>query len=169
MKICHVIQIKFKQSVEEKCPHDHSPTEKAYLSDNRVADISKSFTHKMAVKTSWHRYTTKLRHCHPICIITNAGCCYTDVVKAGLTKCGAAVDRGQPTVRTHFDIGAGVRYFTCCELIQYVLLSLLYMTRKNTSFTVRDDLIKHHRIIWGHGPTAFGMRPSTSLIRLGTS
>ena len=23
-----------------------------------------SFTHKMAAKTSWHRYGTKLRHCH---------------------------------------------------------------------------------------------------------
>jgi len=24
-----------------------------------------SFTHKMAAKISWHRYGTKLRHCHP--------------------------------------------------------------------------------------------------------
>ena len=36
----------------------------AYLSDIRVTNISKSFTHKMAAKTSWHRYGTKLRHCH---------------------------------------------------------------------------------------------------------
>ena len=34
--------------------------EKAYLSDNRVTHVSKSFTHKMAAKTSWHRYGTKL-------------------------------------------------------------------------------------------------------------
>ena len=25
------------------------------------------FTHKMAPKTSWHRYGNKLRYCHPIC------------------------------------------------------------------------------------------------------
>ena len=28
-----------------------------------VTNISKSFTYKMAAKTSWHRYGTKLRHC----------------------------------------------------------------------------------------------------------
>ena len=28
--------------------------------------FSKSFTYKMAAKTSWHRYGTKLRHCHPM-------------------------------------------------------------------------------------------------------
>jgi len=39
---------------------------KRVLSDSRVTNISKSFTHKMAVKTSWRRYGTKLRHCHAI-------------------------------------------------------------------------------------------------------
>jgi len=41
---------------------------KAYLhvSDNTMTNISKSFTHKMAAKTSWHRYGTKLCHCHPV-------------------------------------------------------------------------------------------------------
>ena len=34
-------------------------------SDIRVTNISKSFTRKMAAETSWHRYETKLRHCHP--------------------------------------------------------------------------------------------------------
>ena len=29
-------------------------------------NISKSFTHKMAAKISWHRYGTKLRHCRPM-------------------------------------------------------------------------------------------------------
>jgi len=29
-------------------------------------NIYKCFTYKMAAKTSWHRYGTKLRHCHPI-------------------------------------------------------------------------------------------------------
>jgi len=38
--------------------------DKARLSDSRVTNMSKSFTHKMAAKTSWHRYITKLRHCH---------------------------------------------------------------------------------------------------------
>ena len=35
---------------------------KERISDNRVTNIFKSFTHKMAAKTSWHRYGTKLRH-----------------------------------------------------------------------------------------------------------
>ena len=47
-----------------KCPHDHSPTDKAYLSHSKVTNISKSFTHKMAAETSWHRQGTNLRHCH---------------------------------------------------------------------------------------------------------
>jgi len=34
--------------------------------DIRVTNISKSFTYKMAAETSWHRYGTKLRHCHPM-------------------------------------------------------------------------------------------------------
>ena len=33
---------------------------------SRLTNIYKSFTHKMAAKTSWHRYGTKLRHCHPM-------------------------------------------------------------------------------------------------------
>jgi len=37
---------------------------KRILSDSRVAKISKSFTDKMAAKTNWHKYGTKLRHCH---------------------------------------------------------------------------------------------------------
>jgi len=39
---------------------------KAYFGDRTVTNISKSFTHKMAAKTSWHRYGPKLRHCHPM-------------------------------------------------------------------------------------------------------
>jgi len=39
---------------------------KLFLSDSRVTNISQSFTHKMAAKTSWHRYGTKLRHCHTV-------------------------------------------------------------------------------------------------------
>jgi len=31
-----------------------------------MTNISKSSTYKMAAKTSWHRYGTKLRHCHPV-------------------------------------------------------------------------------------------------------
>jgi len=33
---------------------------------------SKRFTYKMAAKTSWHRYGTKLRHCHPIYLLSNS-------------------------------------------------------------------------------------------------
>jgi len=40
--------------------------EKAHLSDNRVTHVSKSSTHNMAAKSSWHRYGNKLRHCHPM-------------------------------------------------------------------------------------------------------
>jgi len=43
-------------------------TKKAYLGDITVTNISQSCTYKMAAKTSWNRYGTKLRHCHPICI-----------------------------------------------------------------------------------------------------
>ena len=46
---------------------NHLPT-KHILSDSRVTNISKGFTHKTVVKTSWHRNGTKLglRHCHPM-------------------------------------------------------------------------------------------------------
>jgi len=48
-----------------KFPHDHQPTDKA--GDSRVTNISsKTCTYKMAAKTSWHRYETKLRHCRPM-------------------------------------------------------------------------------------------------------
>ena len=45
----------------------------AYLSDNRVTNISKSFTHKMAAKTNWHRYGIKLGRYHP-CIGIGPAC-----------------------------------------------------------------------------------------------
>jgi len=41
-------------------------TNKAYLSLITVTSIFQSFTYKMAAKTSWHRYRTKLRHCLPV-------------------------------------------------------------------------------------------------------
>ena len=66
MKTCQAIQIKFNQLVEENVHKIiNLPTIKAYLSDIRVTNISKSFTHNMAAETSWHRYGTKFRHCHP--------------------------------------------------------------------------------------------------------
>jgi len=37
-----------------------------YLSAITVSNISLSFTYKMAAKVNWHRYGTKLRHCHPM-------------------------------------------------------------------------------------------------------
>jgi len=42
-----------------QCPYDHKLTNKAYLSGVTVRNIYESFTHKMAAKTSWHRYGTK--------------------------------------------------------------------------------------------------------------
>ena len=50
-----------------KCPRDHRLSNKAYLSSIAVTDVSRSFTHKTAAKINWHRYGTKLRHCHPTC------------------------------------------------------------------------------------------------------
>ena len=51
MKIYRVIQINLVTFSLRQCPRDHLPTEKAYLSESRLDDISKSFTHKMAAKT----------------------------------------------------------------------------------------------------------------------
>ena len=51
-----------------KYPYEHQLANKAYLSDITVANISESFTHKTAAKTSWHRYESKLRHCHSMYI-----------------------------------------------------------------------------------------------------
>ena len=39
-------------------------TNKAYLSAITVTNIFQSFTYKMAAEIDWHRYGTKLRHCH---------------------------------------------------------------------------------------------------------
>jgi len=47
-----------------KYPYDHWLTNKAYLSAIAVTGIFRSFTYKMAAKTSWHRCGTILRHCH---------------------------------------------------------------------------------------------------------
>jgi len=50
--------------------YDHKLTNKAYLSviisSNQQSSIFQSFTYKMAARTSWHRYGTKLRYCHPM-------------------------------------------------------------------------------------------------------
>jgi len=53
---------------------------KSVLSDNRVTNISKSFAYKMAAKTGWHRYGTKLRHCHSMYRTTNT-------FDAGVVRC----------------------------------------------------------------------------------
>jgi len=45
---------------------DHQLTNKAYSSNISVTDIYKSFTHKIAAKTDWRRYGTKLRHRHGV-------------------------------------------------------------------------------------------------------
>jgi len=35
-----------------------------------MTNISQSSTYKMAAKINWHRYGTKLRHCHPMYMST---------------------------------------------------------------------------------------------------
>jgi len=51
-----------------KCTYDHKLANKADLSDITVANIYERFTHKMAAKTNWHRYESKLRYCHSMYI-----------------------------------------------------------------------------------------------------
>jgi len=51
-----------------KCPRDQWLTNETYLSAITVTNIYQSFTYKMTAKINWHRYGTKLRHCHPMCI-----------------------------------------------------------------------------------------------------
>jgi len=65
-KIYRVIQIKLNQLFLGKYPYYYWLTNKAYLSAITVTIISQSFTYKMATKVNWHRYGTKLRHCHPV-------------------------------------------------------------------------------------------------------
>ena len=48
----------------------HKLTNTAYLSDIAVRNIYESFTHKMAAKSSWYRYGTKLRSV-TLCIATD--------------------------------------------------------------------------------------------------
>jgi len=61
VKIFHVIQIEFDQLVEENVHMMINLPTKAYLSDITVTNISKSFTHKMAAETSWHRQQQQQR------------------------------------------------------------------------------------------------------------
>ena len=56
-KIYRVIRTKFNQSVEENVL---MIINKAYLSDIRVTNISKSFAHKMPAETSWRNEITPL-------------------------------------------------------------------------------------------------------------
>ena len=49
-----------------KCPRDHRLTNKAHLSAITVANNYQSFYLQDGGETSWHRYGTKLRHCHPM-------------------------------------------------------------------------------------------------------
>ena len=64
-------------------------TNKAYLSTITVTNISRSFTHKMAAKTSWHRYGTKLRHRHPMYILKlNKTCTFAKAKRELEVVCG---------------------------------------------------------------------------------
>jgi len=61
-----VIRIKLNQLVYDNV---HMTTD---LPTKRIQTLSQwqtflgVFTHKMAAKIKWHRYETKLRHCHPM-------------------------------------------------------------------------------------------------------
>ena len=61
---------KIESSDLRQCPRDQYLINKAYLSCVTVRNIYESFTNKMAAKTSWHKYGTKLRHSHPMYINT---------------------------------------------------------------------------------------------------
>jgi len=64
-------------------------TNKAYLSTITVTNISRSFTHKMAAKTSWHRYGTKLRHRRPMHILKlNKTCTFAKAKRELEVVCG---------------------------------------------------------------------------------
>ena len=57
---CTNAKAKYSSSVVPPDPSVH------FYHCNRVTNISKSFAYKMVAKTSWHRYGTKLCHCHPV-------------------------------------------------------------------------------------------------------
>ena len=67
---------KIKSLCLTKCLYDHELTNKAYLGDITAANIYKSFTHKMAAKTSWHRYGYEITSLSPYITlqITVTGC-----------------------------------------------------------------------------------------------
>jgi len=56
-----------------KCPYDHQLANKGYLSDITVAYIYQSFAHKMAAKTSGHRYMDRNYVTVTLCIHS---CCF---------------------------------------------------------------------------------------------
>jgi len=64
LKFYHVIQVKLYQLVYKKMSTLLLTYLQSVFQWQRSRSISKSFAHKMAVKTSWHTYGTKLRHCH---------------------------------------------------------------------------------------------------------
>jgi len=59
--LSHTYSMKYSAISHRSHPSRSAP---ACLTGSRVTNISKSFTHKMAAKTSWHRYGTKLRDFH---------------------------------------------------------------------------------------------------------
>jgi len=58
VKICDVTQTKFNQLSEENI---HMIIDQPTKHISVTSNISKSYNHKMAAETSWHRYCTKLR------------------------------------------------------------------------------------------------------------
>jgi len=75
--IYRIIQIKSNHLLSENVHMiAELPTKRiiAHHNDKRL----QSFTYKMAAKINWHKYATKLRHCHPMhsalgCNLRSAG------------------------------------------------------------------------------------------------
>jgi len=74
--------------------YDHYLANKVYLGDITVANIFRSFTHKMATKTRWHRYGSKLRHCHLMY------CCFLVCVFCPCPRLHIAVATVRSEIRT---------------------------------------------------------------------
>jgi len=63
MKIYQVIQTKFNQVVEENVRIiTNLPTKRI-----SVTSEEQTFLRVIPAETGWHRYGTKLCHCHPMC------------------------------------------------------------------------------------------------------
>ena len=56
-----------------------------------ITHISRVFTYKMAAKINWHRYETKLRHCHRILFTTTHGSSISILIAQDTADCSIAL------------------------------------------------------------------------------